>query len=421
MEPKITLALLGAGNRGASIYADAVSASEGVELVAVAEGDAQRRAEVAARHDLPLERRFASWEELLGEKRLADGLLIALPDRLHLAPALAGLERGYALLLEKPIAPTPDEVKTLLAAARRTSGEVAVAHVLRFSGFFSTLKHLLDEGRIGALVSVQHTENIGYWHFAHSFVRGNWRREDEAAPMILAKACHDLDLLYWLVGRRCERVSSYGGLFHFRPENAPPGSTERCVGGCAVERACPYSALRIYEERFGGEEGWPNRVLTPRPSPQTVRAALHTGPYGRCVYRCDNDVADHQVVNLEFEGGVSASLTVSAFTEANTRTVHLMGTHGELRGGMEGGEIEVNSFVDGTRDILTVPPERGHREADRALVRDFVARLSARRDGRQPDEALTSLEGAAESHWMAFAAERSRRERRSVELRELRM
>jgi predicted dehydrogenase len=410
----VTVALVGAGNRGAEVYGRHLLAlAPAARVVAVADPNPVRLARAADLHGVAADARFAGWRELLARERLADAAIIATPDLLHVEPALAALERGYHLLLEKPIAPTAEGVEAIAAAAASSAGSVTVAHVLRYSELFSAIAGLLADGRIGELVSVQHTENIGYWHFAHSYVRGNWRNQAGSSPMILAKACHDLDLLRWLVGSRCLSVASYGGLRHFRSENAPAGSTERCTGGCAVERDCPYSAIRIYLERFEGRPGWPNGVLTPEPDPERVRLALETGPYGRCVYRCDNDVADQQVVALSFAGGVSATLTVSAFTEDNTRTVHLMGTHGELRAHMGRGEIILNDFAAGrSESVLVAPSGQGHSGADAGLVRDFVARLR----GEETGPALTDLEASIESHRIAFAAEESRRQGRVVEL-----
>jgi hypothetical protein len=200
-------------------------------------------------------------------------------------------------------------------------------------------------------------------------------------------------------------VSSYGGLHHFRIENAPAGSTHRCTDGCAVERSCPYSAIRIYLERFEGGPGWPASIVSTDAGRDFVRQELEHGPYGRCVYRSDNDVADHQVVALAFDGGVSATLTVSAFTEDNTRTVHLMGTHGEIRAHMGNGEIILNDFSAGKSELIRVTPSgQGHAGADAALVGDFVARLR----GEATGPALTGLDESVESHLMAFAAEESR-------------
>jgi len=413
----VTVAVIGAGNRGAQVYAQHLKRLEpAVRVVAVADPDEERRENFRAEHSIHTDLAFSDWQELLSRDRLADAVVIATPDLLHVDPAVAALQKDYHLLLEKPIAPTPEGIAQIARAAETSRGTVTVAHVLRYSELFYTIKRLLDEGRLGDLVSVQHTENIGYWHFAHSYVRGNWRREDTSSPMILAKACHDLDLLRWLVGSPCESVASYGNLFHFRRENAPEGSTERCTDGCAVERECPFSAIRIYLERFEGRPAFPGSLVAPPPMPDFVRQQLETGPYGRCVYRSDNDVADHQVVSMRFAGGVTANLTVSAFTEDNTRTVHLMGTHGEIRAHMGEGEIELNDFRAGRQELIRVTPSgQGHSGADEALVRDFVARLR----GEMTGPGLTSLAASVESHEMAFAAEQSRKTERTVPLRPL--
>lgn len=416
MAHPVTLALIGAGNRGARVYgAYALRFPEEVRVVAVADADPARRERAATQHGVKEDLRFTAWEDLLARPLLADAVVIATPDALHVEPVKAALALGYQVLLEKPIAPTLEGVLQVAEAARAKSGRVTVAHVLRYADFFQKLKLLLDEGRVGSLMQLQHTENIGHWHFAHSFVRGNWRRQDQSSPMILAKACHDLDLLRWLVGRPCERVASFGGLTHFRPENAPQGSTERCSDGCAVERSCPYSAQRIYLERFGAAPGWPNDVLTLDPDPERLRVALEQGPYGRCVYHCDNDVADQQTVAMSFEGGASASLTVSAFTEASTRTVHIMGSHGEVHGHMERGELLLHDFAAGRSELIRTHAGLGHGEADWALMRDFVARLR----GEAAGQALTDLEASIESHLMAFAAERARREGAGMALSDL--
>ena len=407
---------------------------------------ADRRERLAAEHRIGSGHTFSGWDRLLEEDRLADAVVVATPDREHAAPAIAALDRGYEVVLEKPIAPTPAEIRAVVAAVERSAGMVTVAHVLRYTPFFAALKAALDEGRIGELVTIEHAERIGYWHFAHSFVRGSWRREDRASPMLLAKACHDLDLLRWLAGDRCIAVASFGGLRHFRPEAAPAGALDRCWDGerrCPVAAACPFDAVRLYVERTAGLADWPVSVVTDDPSREGRLAALATGPYGRCVYRSDNDVADHQLTILEFANGVRASLGVSGLTADNTRTVLLSGTRGEMRGRLDTGEIEIRGFLpaadaprsgpdwdrdelgrsamrDDERIVLRAGSERqdGHGGGDDGLMDDLVARLRARRDGAPAvqDAARTSLAASVESHRMAFAAERSRHERRLVEL-----
>ena len=417
-------------------------------MVAVAEPQADRRERVAAEHGLVAAHVVPGGVELLGQDRLADAVVIATPDREHAAPTIAALDRGYEVVLEKPIGPNEAEVRAVAAAAERSVGSVTIAHVLRYTRFFTALKAAVDEGRIGDLVTIEHAERVGYWHFAHSFVRGNWRREALASPMLLAKACHDLDLLRWLAGDRCAAVASFGGLRHFRPEEAPPGALDRCWDGerrCPAAVECPFDAVRLYVERTADVVGWPVVVATDDLSPHGRMRALASGPYGRCVYRSDNDVADHQLTILEFANGVRASLTVSGLTADNTRTVVLSGTRGEIRGRLDTGEIEIRRFLpdrsgghapasgpwdrdelgrsamrDDERVVVVAASthEDGHGGGDEGFMDDLVRRVAARRDGMPgADEAArTSLQASVESHLMAFAAERSRRERRLVEL-----
>lgn len=435
-----TLAILGAGHRGSDVYGRyCLEHPTEARVVAVADLDPDRRRRAARAHHVRPEWTFAGLEGLLAQPRLADALVVATPDRTHADAAVAGLARGYDVLLEKPIALSEAEIGRIERAAAASPGSVTVAHVLRYTPFFRRLKELLDDGAIGELVQIQHAENIGYWHFAHSYVRGNWRNTAAAGSMLLAKACHDLDILRWLVGSACVRVASSGGLRHFTAANAPAGAPDRCTDGCPVAARCPFFAPRFYVDRLAGTGAWPLAVIGADPSGARALPALESGPYGRCVYRCDNDVADHQAVLLTFANGVVASLTVTAFTADNTRTIKLMGTRGELRGRMDTGEIELRRFLPGAverrggpwnRDDVgraalagdevldlgvqaeretEAPPDGaysatdGHAGGDDGLMRGFVTFVRDPAAG-----SVTSLGESIESHLMAFAAERSR-------------
>ena len=450
----VSIAVVGAGSRGREAYGRyCVEHPDEGQVVAVAEPDDDRRGAFAEQHALGAQQSYVDWRDLLHGRRIADAVIIATPDAMHVEPALAALDLGYHVLLEKPIGPREDDVRRLAAAAAQAPvGSITVAHVLRYTPFFRLLKRLVLQGAIGRLMAIQHSENIGYWHFAHSFVRGNWRSEAVASPMILAKACHDLDLLRWFAGAPCTTVASVGRLSHFRPENVPPGAPARCTDGCPVADHCAFYAPRFYLELLEGVTGWPISTITNDPRPEGVMAALREGPYGRCVYRCHNDVPDHQAVLLEFANGVSATLNVSAFTADNTRTVKLMGTEGELRGRLDSGDVELRRFSysptgggdgaegDWQRDsggraalrggevkrtrvaaVARLADEEapigygGHGGGDEALMAVFLASVRSTPPGR-PLASLSSLAASVESHIMAFAAERSRRERRMVEL-----
>lgn len=391
----ITVAILGCGNRGGDVYARQLAA-QGACVTQLVDPRPARLSEVAARHGVPPEACFHDLDTFFALGRVADAVVIATPDDLHVAPCMRALALGYDVLLEKPVCLAEDELDVLLAAEAASRGRVTVCHVLRATAFFQTVRAVLDSGRLGRLVGLQHAENVAYWHYAHSYVRGNWAQSPPAAPFVLAKSGHDLDLLRWFAAAPPLRVSSAGGLHHFRPEEAPPGATDRCVT-CPVV-ACPYDARRIYGSR--APDQWPVTVLTA--GGLSLAEALASGPYGRCVYRAGNNVPDHQAVTVTFEGGVTAQLTVSAFTHNNTRTLKLLGTHGELRGQMERGEIEIHDFRTGKVEGLRVDVGGNHGGGDEALVAAWLASLRGEADVPTP------LAESLDSHRMAFAAERAR-------------
>jgi predicted dehydrogenase len=395
---------------------EALRHPDAVRFVAVAEANPKRRERFQALHGLPSERCFARWEDLLARPRLADGVLICTQDRLHFAPTMAALAAGYHVMLEKPMSPDPRECLEIAAAAEQRERILLVCHVLRYTSFFATIRRLLDEGRIGRLISIQHNENVAFWHYAHSFVRGNWRNSRESSPMILAKSCHDMDILLWLAGADCVSLSSFGSLTHFAPEHAPAGAPERCLDGCPVAESCPYHAPTFY---LTGRDGWPASVVSDDTSPEAILEALRTGPYGRCVYRCDNDVVDHQVVALEFANQVTATFTMCAFTDDVSRTIKLMGTDGEIRGVLAEtrNEIEVLHFPSRTRELLDLQPEdgpQGHGGGDAGVMRAFADLVRADDWRNVPTSAAVSVQ----SHLMAAAAETSRLEHTTISMPE---
>jgi predicted dehydrogenase len=413
----VTVAILGAGVRGRLTYgAYCLGHRDKVRVVAVAEPDDVRRRCLADEHAIPPDARFADWSELLTYGPPTDGVIIATPDRAHAQPAIAALELGRDVLLEKPIARSPDELDRLLAVARRSDGRMTISHPLRHAPFFETIARLVSEGRIGRLVTIDHVENVGYLHFAHSYVRGNWRRSSETAPLMLTKACHDLDLLAWLTGSAPRRISSFGGLSHFVSANAPPGVPERCTDGCPVQSACPFDAVAFYNALPKGDP-W-LMAATDDESGAGIHAALAGGPYGRCVYRCDNDVADHQVTAIDFADGATATLTVTAFTSEVTRTVRLMGTAGEIAGNLVSGELWRRSFTPGVAaPAVAVPIDvsgDGHGGGDERLIDAFVDGLQQKQAGRRQALPAGSLEASVVGHTLAFAAEESRRTGRVV-------
>lgn len=405
----LRLAVVGAGSRGMTYARESTASGEAV-VTALAEPRASRRAAAAAELGVAPDRCTAGWAELLARPDLdVDAVVVATPDRQHTEPALAVIALGLPLLLEKPMAPSEEEARLIGEAALSSGSLVCVAHVLRYSAYTAAVKAVLDSGAIGDVVSIEHLEPVGWWHQAHSFVRGNWRREDESNPMLMAKCCHDVDWLSYLVGRPAARVSSFGSLSHFTSANKPEGAAGRCLD-CAVERQCPYSAVQIYLEHVddAAAQVWPLSILTEDLTEDGVTRALREGPYGRCVYDCDNDVVDHQVVSIEYEGGVTASLTMTAFTPMAFRKTRIFGTRGTVEG--DGYIVSVFDFLTGqTTSTQLVDPDdpdawRGHLGADAALTRSFLAAV---RDA-DPSRILTSPTESLHTHQIVWAAERAR-------------
>lgn len=411
----VKLVVWGAGARG-TIYADwAAGHPDRAQVVAVADPNPARRDALASRHGIARDQVHTTWQESLAAGRLGDAVLICTQDTDHVEPAIAALEAGYDVLLEKPIAPQAEAVRRVAAAAQETGRILAVSHVLRNTPYTTELVRLLREGVIGDIASIQHLEPVGWWHQAHSYVRGSWRREDESSSMLLAKACHDLDWLEFVVGQRIARVASFGSLRHFTAGNAPEGATDRCVS-CPHQDTCAYSATRIYlSEAAAPPDQWPSRVLTDEHTREALERAVAEGPYGRCVYACDNDVVDHQVVALEFADGATGTFTMTAFTPYSNRLTRVFGTQGMIES--DGATLRICDFRAGGawREVVTASADAssGHAGGDDALMDAFVAAVAAQDQGLVSSDAASSLA----SHLAVFAAEESRLTGRVVDVR----
>lgn len=422
----VRIAIAGVGSRGKNAYGlELLNMKDRAKVVAVADIDPERLALAGDAHGVPNEMRFPSAEAMLAMPKIADAMLVCTQDRQHVPHAVAALKKGYDVMMEKPISPKLEDLQEITKVARENGRRVVVCHVLRYTPFFQTIKKTIDSGVLGEIVSIQALENVRYWHQAHSFVRGNWRREEDTSPMILAKCCHDLDYLVWLCGKKCERVSSYGSLMYFKKSNAPEGAALRCTQGCKAKESCPYDAEKIYLTNkdtgiLCGNVEWPIDVLEENPTEEKIRHAIETGPYGRCVFHCDNDVVDHQIVNMQMEGGASLSLTMSAFTSIGGRTIKVMGTLGDLWGDMHENKIRIGVFGKEPQVIDLGKEEKdfaGHGGGDRLLMEQFVDLMQ----GKEPDGTITTLETSVESHLVALAAEKSRLENgESIEIAPMR-
>lgn len=405
-----SVVIAGAGGRGRITYAPyAKKFPEQMRLIAAADRIPERLEEMRQEYGLEQDKCFSSVEEMFAQPRLADMAFICTQDADHVRHACLALDKGYDVLLEKPVSADIAQCRQLLDKAEKLGRSVTVCHVLRYAPFYQKLKSLLEEGALGEIISIQASENVGYWHQAHSFVRGNWRRSGDTSPMILAKCCHDMDLLVWLTGSRCRRISSMGGLSFFRQENAPQGAPDYCMEGCPVKDQCPYDAEKIYvTDTLTGYDtngaGWMQRAVYGGTDREGLRAALGTSPYGRCVFRCDNDVVDNQSVTMEMESGVTISFHMCGLNQRNYRTIHIMGTGGDISGDLEEETLVLNRFGKEPEVIQMNVEETisGHGGGDYRMLADMFRARS------QGQGTLTSLRQSLESHYMAMAAESSR-------------
>lgn len=412
-EDRKSILIFGLGARGLDTYARYLASNApSVEVVGVADPNpAKLEAARTLFPSLPDHRVQSDWRPLLAQGRIADAAIVSTHEPLHAPIAIACAEAGYHILLEKPMAPNEADCRAIAAAANRSGVMLAVCHVLRYTPFYRSIRSIIESGVLGEVVHVQHAENVATWHFTHSFVRGHSRNTDVGSFVLLSKSCHDIDILRFLIGRRCLRVQSFGGLKHFKRSAKPAeaGDAMRCTD-CAYEPKCPYSALKIYvrDRAARGDTGWPTSMLTPEQTVDGVRRALREGPYGRCVYECDNNVADHQVVNLEYDGGITAAFTLSAFTEGGRRTV-IEGTRGVLHADLATGSIRWMDFLtqtwhDAAPIVSPSDTDDGHGGGDGGLMRAWLAALAT-------GDRSTIVSGADESletHLTTFAAERSR-------------
>ena len=450
---QITAVIIGAGNRGKDVYGQYIlKFPDQIKVVAVAEPNSIRRNEFSLLHELSPNQCYESYEALLQQSKLADVAIITTQDQLHAQPALKAMKKGYQVLLEKPMATTLSECVLLAETATKTGKELRIAHVLRYSPFFQMIYNTVQKGEIGEIITIDLRENVSYYHYAHSFVRGNWSKQEKSSPMILAKSCHDLDILYWLVGKPVKVLSSFGSLSHFRSENAPSGAPQRCLDNCPATDECKYFAPRLYIDlipllrnaqkstslklklvaylslnyprlfsklkdiiplfkQIDEYKGWPVSTITDDLTLPGKWNALKNSDYGRCVYYSNNDVVDHQVVILEFENKVTATFTMHGFSHEEGRTIRIDGTTGTIIGEFldTRNRITVYDHLTGKEKVILnkkagFETGSGHGGGDFGLMKSFVNSIQ----NKNLSEALTSASASLESHIMAFAAEESR-------------
>lgn len=411
MENKIRVAITGLGSRGYDTYATIIKKfSDDMVITAVADPRKERIEKFKKEFDIPAENCFSSSEELLSKERLADVLLICTLDKQHYKETMAALNIGYDILLEKPISTSPKECFEIAETANRLGRKIVVCHVLRYTVFYQKIKEIISSGQIGDVASIQAIERVCFWHQAHSFVRGNWRNSNTSSPMILQKCCHDMDIYLWLAGKKCKSVSSFGSLFYFRKENSPEGASERCTNKCSEFDTCVYNPYKFYGDMIKrGDFGWPVNVVTQEFTLEALNKALEEGPYGKCVFNNDNNVVDHQVVNLNLEDGATISFTMSAFTSRPGRTMLIMGIKGNIEASMEENIIKVEIFGKPAEviDVKKLTDDFfGHGGGDGRMISSLIKYI---RTG-EVAPGITTIDRSVESHYVAMAAEKSRTE-----------
>ena len=400
------LAIIGAGQRG-MIYAKYAYEKAGAQIVAVVDINEEKRAVACEEFKIPSDMAFSDTKDFFAKGKIADAIILATMDRDHYEQAMDAMDLGYDILLEKPISPDVRECLEIRDKAKEKGVTIVVCHVLRYTKFFSAIKQVIDSGELGRVITIQHAENVGNFHMAHSFVRGNWRNSDLSSPIIMQKSCHDMDILLWLVGSNCKKISSFGNLSFFRKENAPKGAAARCLD-CPCADQCRFDGKKAYLPIKGA---WPATVLTEDQTEEGILKALREGPYGRCVFDCDNNVCDNQVTDIEFENGVTATFHLSGLTNKMHRTIKVMCENGDICGDDSEEFITVtkyssNYLYEGEIRKIDVNSEEGfHGGGDYRLTMDFLTALEHK---GETVEIRSGIEQSVESHLMAYAAEQSR-------------
>ncbi len=407
---KLTGIIIGAGSRGRAYAKNSVSEvnKDRMQIVGVAEPIEVRRKSLQEMCSIADENCFTDWKEILAQPKMADFAVISTMDNMHFEPAMAAIEKGYHLLLEKPAAPTPEECAKIAIAANKKGVQVIVCHVLRFTPFYTKIKEILDSGKIGKIQSIVAVEAVGNVHQSHSYVRGRWHSEKETTPMLLAKSCHDIDILQWLVGKECAKVQSFGSLTYFTADNAPEGAPARCIEGCPKAETCPYNAVKLYLDDKKNNWFRSAATMTVTPTDELVEKAMYETNYGKCIFKCDNDVVDHQVVNMEFEDGATISFTMNAFNKGG-RYLRIFGTAGEIRAHMSDTEITVYTFENKKTEKIPVIAigesiTSGHGGGDAGIVSALYELLTDTYHGNN----VANITESVKNHLIAYAAEESR-------------
>lgn len=404
----VKVAILGLGSRGATTYGDYLITLNDVKISAICDIDKDKLNFYQNKYHVEKKDCFLNSEDFFKAGKLADILIIATMDQDHYSQAMKALDLKYHLLLEKPIALNLNQCLDIENKALKNNLYVVVCHVLRYSLFYKKIKEIVNSKILGNIININTTENVGYWHQAHSFVRGNWNNSNKTSPMILQKCCHDFDILNWIIDKKPLNVSSFGSLSLFKKENAPKDSSNYCYD-CKIQNNCPYNAVKYYVDSIKNDKdlGWPYDVVVLNPTKDKVLAAIKNGPYGRCVYKCDNNVVDHQIVNIKYEDNITVTHTMCAFSKDCYRDIKIFATRGDLIANTLNNTIIYHTFVDNKEFVIDVSKLTndlsGHMGGDKLMINELLKLIN-----KETSQLDSSIEKSVLSHVIAFAAEESR-------------
>ncbi len=407
----VSCIIIGAGGRGNCYDSYLLQFPGKVKVTGVSDINEFRCNKMADAHQLAQNQRFGDFREILSAPKMADAALICLPDKLHYEAAMMAMEKGYDVLLEKPMAQSAKECEGLLAMSKKKDRILATCHVLRYTPYYIALHQALRDGLIGDLIRIQHTESVERIHMSHSYVRGNWHNSKETTPIILSKSCHDLDIIRWLVGKPCKTVCAQGKLMYFNKEHAPKDAPRKCTDGCPHESTCPYSAIDIYMRR----REW-GHVIDKKDTDEDILKFLRETNYGTCVFHSDNDQPDYYMANMDFEDGITATFLMEAYTPYGGRVTRIMGSKGFIEG--NGHTFTVHDFRSRTQKQWSIDNEEcnyvniGHGGGDYALARDFIEAVAYHDASRLS----STIDVSMESHFMGFQCEKSRKTGKKVNL-----
>lgn len=414
MKKPVTAIIVGAGHR-AMIYADySIEHPDELQIVGIAEPNKERMQTAVEKYSIPEENCFSSARELAEKGRIADVIINGTMDSEHVATSLPLLECGYDMLLEKPFAVNKAEMKQLVETVNKYGNKVMVCHVLRYSDFYKEIKKVISDGEIGEIISIQLCEDVSYHHYATSYVRGKWANSNESGTsMLLAKCCHDLDMMMWLAGDlKPEYVTSAGSQLYFNINNAPDDCGERCMVDCKYVDTCNLSARRIYLDMPGKWDFYVWPELHDAPYEEKYENLKYISPYGRCAFKCNNNIVDHQTVLIKFSNGATGSHNLTGGTAFSQRIVRVIGTKGEINGTFESQKFtlsKINPFGDTDHESIVYDLSEkcsasiGHGGGDHSLVADFVKYV--RNEATSPS--CTSINDSVAGHLVVFAADES--------------